>query len=372
MQSIPIYRNLDFLFRWVLLLLVVVQSLSAQAGPPKAKSHVDRRIEAVSIAFFLAGNKEYGQSRDTTYLESVRDHFSAWKDHPAVRTAARLRDTKQVWMGAPANLACHLGEDLVLAPDANAKTAGGSLDFRFTLQEARDFASELQDFASKSQFDAFMLEHQDRFARAEAGLQPLLDRMELSWFSDGFLDSGENRFQVSVSLMIGPNNYGVVRKTPKGLLANPVIGVWSFDEKGYARFGPEVWEVLLHEFSHPCFNPLIDAHIGLLRAPAQALAKARSEDFKRTGYGEDGYDDDLIYESLAWAGAILYTEQHEGRSAAETLTAKVAGRGWTWLPEVIDWMRDAKKAGYFRRDARKAMRLLGDVFTRCARHRNRP
>ena len=55
---------------------------------------VDPRVELIGIVFRLAGNPEYSDSSLRTYAKAIERHFGDFGNHPVVKMAVQLRNTR--------------------------------------------------------------------------------------------------------------------------------------------------------------------------------------------------------------------------------------------------------------------------------------
>ena len=70
---------------------------------------VDPPVELMSVLFRLAGDPEYNQGRVPSYVQDVESHFGRFRDHPVVKLARELRQTRGISFNAPMGLAVHAG-----------------------------------------------------------------------------------------------------------------------------------------------------------------------------------------------------------------------------------------------------------------------
>lgn len=345
--------------------LVFMVPMCAQA--PLVRARVDPRVELVATVCMLAEVRGFTNCEHPGYLAKVKTHFEPFRDHPAVIEARRLAKERMIFLGAPLSLALHLDDALHLRPDARPGPNmfvqskepvmyGGTLDFRWTPELGRNFASLLRDFAEKSRFREFMASQRAFHAVAEERLSRLAQCLDLAWVGKPM------GFQLLTSTLVGHNNFGP--SLPGGSAA--IMGQWCFDSQGPV-FDEGALDVMVHESLHPWVNPRVDRWMDLLRPAGEALAKAKAADFERTGYAGLVFNPDILYETLVRSLEVVYAEDHGGAKAGKEMLARHMQDGWTWLPTVVPWMREARRDGRFERAEQATFQDLAELFQRCAR-----
>ncbi len=96
-----------------------------QASPIQVR--FDKRVELISIIFYLAGNKEYAGCKDPAYLKAVEEYFGNYRSHPAVKMARELRERNHIWFGAPISFAVHLTPGYQFLPGVKDQPAAAAL-----------------------------------------------------------------------------------------------------------------------------------------------------------------------------------------------------------------------------------------------------
>ncbi len=337
------------LILFLLLCLSPTLLAAAQASPIQVR--FDRRVELISIIFYLAGNKEYAGCRDAAYLKAVDEYFGKYRSHPAVKMAADLRERKHIWFGSPISFAVHLTPQFQLLPGTRDHASGGSLDFRWTLAEAQSFARQVQSFARASRARQFFKQHEPLYRQMTGRLRRLVAQTDPAWFASLTATRSARQFTVSPSLLLGSGNYGPHVQTKGGIHNYAVIGVWEFEKDGSPTFRDDYAWIVVHEFAHAYVNPWVDEGMAELRPAAERLIRAKESDFGKTGYGQGTeFNPDLLYETMVRALVVVYFGDHGDLAGARRQLQKDVHRGWTWLPAVVDWVKAARSRGSFQLD----------------------
>ena len=157
-----------------------------QAARPFTVS-VDPRVELMSILFRLAGNGEYNQGRVPSYVQDVESHFGRFRDHPAVKLAKQLRETRRLGFNAPMGLAVHVTDAVSLQERVPLSPLPESMDSRWTPETARQFLDLARKFVAETDFKGFLAKHQPLYQAAVQRMQETLDKQgHLEWFDSFF------------------------------------------------------------------------------------------------------------------------------------------------------------------------------------------
>jgi hypothetical protein len=130
-----------------------------RAAEPTLRVVVDARVELVSVLFRLAGNPEYGRGRVDSYTQDAEKHFSAFRNHPAVEVARKLRRTRGVSFDAPMIMAVLLTDTEKLQTKVPLDPWPQSLDGRWTADGAREFLEAARQFVRDASFREFFEKH---------------------------------------------------------------------------------------------------------------------------------------------------------------------------------------------------------------------
>ncbi|MHC4440703.1 MAG: DUF4932 domain-containing protein, partial [Planctomycetota bacterium] len=84
------------------------QSVLYKAKVDKISIEVDPRVELIAIVFRLAGNPEFNDGTLRPYAEAIERHFGDFDNHPVVKMATRLRETRLMSCDGPMSLAVHI------------------------------------------------------------------------------------------------------------------------------------------------------------------------------------------------------------------------------------------------------------------------
>jgi hypothetical protein len=295
---------------------------------------VDPRVELMATIFRLAGNPEYGEKVAAQYVRDVETHFGPLIHHPAVRMAARLRETRGIAFDAPMSLALHVTDPGELRELVPFDLGHSGLDPRWRKDEAREFLALARDFAKISGFMEFFAGHREVYAASVRRMESLLESCHLrDWFPQMFGEHRQKDLAIVIGLQLGGNNYGIRVTGPDTReIAYAVKGVWQVGEDGLARFTQRDAELLVHEFCHSFANPVIDASLRELQEPAEALYRHVEFEMSMQSYGRPEV---MLYESLVRALAIRYLARYATpEHVADTLDLEMRQNGFLWMGEL--------------------------------------
>jgi hypothetical protein len=319
----------------VLLVLAVSGAAKDPAAEPTLRVVVDARVELVSILFRLAGNPEYSRGRVDSYTQDVEKHFSAFRDHPAVEAARKLRRTRGVSFDAPMSMAVLLTNTEKVETKVPLDPWPESLDSRWTADGAREFLEAARRFVRDASFRDFFEQHRPLYEIAESRMRAVLEKDgHLEWFGKFFGERPGASFTVVLGMLNGGNCYGPHCRTPDGKEElYCVLGVWKTDAQGRPEFYGEMLGTVIHEFCHSYTNAVVDRHAAELQAAGEKMYRYVAPAMGSQAYGNWKT---MLYESLVRACVVRYTRQYAGEATIRRAVEEEKGRQFLWIGELSD------------------------------------
>lgn len=309
------------------------------AAQPALLSHVDHRVELMCIIFRLAGNPEYNRAAQSSYVAAVDQHFAPYRDHPAVKMARRLRETRGVSFDAVAGMAVHVSDAVQLKERISFDHPDCKLDQRWQPKEAREFLKQARKFVKDTGFEEFMTQQEIYFTAAAIRMNELVTRRAyLTWFDSFFGPRPNARYEVLVGLLNGGSNYGCsVRLADGSEDITPVIGVWRIDSDGLPVFRDSVIPTLIHEFCHPYVNPTVEKFARHLENPGRRIHATCAEVMRQQAYG---HWQTVICESLVRASVVRYVRANDSRRKARAEIREQHDRGFVWVEDLSNLLEE--------------------------------
>ena len=311
---------------------------ASQAAPGFAHSLqvvVDPRVELLSLLFRLAGNREYNMPKVPSYAEDADQQFGKFRGHAVVHLAQDLRDTHGVSYDAVMSMAIHLTDAEQLNLKLPLRPWPDGLDKRWTAPDVRNFLAAARQFVKDSSFQQFVEQHRPLYETTVTRMQTLLEKeAHLDWFDAYFGKRPQASFTVALEPLNGGGCYGPHFRASDGREElYCVLGVWRTDEQGLPQFTRDMLPIVVHEFCHSYANPLIERHLGKLKASGDALFEHVAERMRSQAYGS-GHT--LLCESLVRVCVVRYVRQYEGEEAAWRAIQTEKRNGFLWMPEMSD------------------------------------
>ena len=328
---------------WTLCFLVLFHgnptrtAWSAETRPkePPLGVAVDPRVELISVIFRLAGNPEYSQGRVESYAKDVEKQFGAFRNHPAVELARKLRRTRGVSYDACMSMAVHLSDASKLEEKVPLDPWPESLDGRWGIDGAREFLLAARQFVKDTSFHEFIDAHRKLYELAESRARALLEKDgHLAWFDEFFGQRPQASFTVALGLLNGGSSYGPHCRTADGkeeLFC--ILGVWKTDGQGLPAFDRDVLGTVVHEFCHSYTNAIVDRHEAQLKPAGEKIFPQVAPAMRSAGYGNWKT---MIYESLVRACVVRYTQRHSGAEAARRAIQADKKKGFLWIEGLAD------------------------------------
>lgn len=284
----------------------------------------DERTDLLSVVFRLAGNREYNQCGISTYSRQVDDYFSNYKQHQVVTFAQQCVQNSGISYDAVVAYAMHLvlpnKDNANIVFDTNFKKGGDDSFDRWSEEEKQEFLQSLNDFYQKSQFHQWYESTRDIREEAIASFnENIAKSIDLAWFNQFFGSIKNADFQVVLSLLVGPNNYGCSAALNNGVdKFAPVIGCAHTDTLGKIVYANKnvILPIVIHEFCHGFCNPLNAENWDGMKDKAESVFKLNAVKLSQMAYTNA---ETMMNETFVRSCVIRYILDHHSGANADQL-----------------------------------------------------
>ncbi len=297
------------------------------------KVTVDPRIELMSIIFRLAGNNEYNDCKIPKYDRDIKKHFDKFKNHPAVKYAAGLRQRRSVSCNAPMSLAVYLADANSLNTLVPLEPRPAGLDFRWNPDETREFLEKARQFVKDSDFKTFFNEHKPFYEKACKKYQKMLDKhVHLEWFDEFFGKKPDAEFHIILGMANGHGSSGAEVVVGSEYHIYSIVGVWMTNLFGEPWFLNRLCgTTVIHELGHSYTNPIVEKHLSQLEPAGKILFPQVEEKMRKMYYGSWQA---MMFESVIRTIEAQYLYQYEGKASAERAVRYNVNNGFFWMKEL--------------------------------------
>jgi len=318
-------------------------NVAARQDRTKLKVTIDPRVELMSVIFNLAGNPEYNKCKSKPYMGNLTEHFAGHRDHPAVKMAKKLRETRWVCYDAVMSMAVHIEDINSCGEIVPFEPRPETLDGRWRIDEAREFLGNCRDFVKETDFKAFLAKNQSQYDTAVARLQQLIDtKANLTWFDEFFGSRDDVDFNLVISILNGPSSYGCRVKLDGRTKIYSILGAWRIDWLGWGNptFNPNVVGTVVHEFGHSYCNPLVEKNMKDFSSFGEKYFPRVEKQMKSQAYASW---QTMMRESLVRACEVRYAMANDGRERAERIANYHISRGFHWMKELSELLGQYEK-----------------------------
>jgi len=311
-------------------------SRPAAQTQPTLSSHVDPRVELMSIIFRLAGNPEYNMDNSASpYADEVEAHFGRFRGHAVVQKARQLRKDRWVGYDAVMGMAIFVEDAATLKECVPLEQCVLGMGGRWTVDDAREFLDAAKLFVKDSDFAAFAAAHESLYADAAARMNDVLKKLHIQeWFNSFFGARPEVTFELILGLLNGGGCYGPALRYPDGReVYYSIIGCSKFDRQGRPVFSDAIAATIAHEFCHSYTNPMVEKRLDQLRPSGEQLFASCKAQMHQQAYSTWKT---MMTESLVRACVIRYVRATKGRIAAWLETQGQTALGFVWVGGLAD------------------------------------
>lgn len=280
-------------------------------------------VELMGLIFRLTGAEEPFKYYVHSVEKSADRYFASFKDHKAVELAKQWGAGNVLQLGI--RTIVNNEGDIVLDPNYLDWTG-----LNKTTQN--DILVAVNDFYKESKFHEWFITTQPEQEQAIASFMSICN-FDYTWLDSFYGKNDKISSRIILGFIAGHYGFGPSLKRKDGsLLLTPVLG-HVYQKGGKVIYNNDIRN-LVHEFSHPFWNPLINAHWN-------SISKKVNEVFfkVRDVLASNGYNDahSLISESFVRASVIRYMMTHNQEykiSPSQTLAIEES-RGFLFVKPLL-------------------------------------
>jgi len=219
------------------------------------------------------------------------------------------------------------------------KEKENSLDKRWEKVDTKRFVSLLNQFYEKTDFQKFFDNHSGEYKKAEIEYQTsVLSDFNQDWYSKFYGKKANEDYKIILGYGNGGGNYGIkIHPEKTKTIVNAVIGVWSFDKDGNAKFDKNEFQpLLIHEFNHSFVNYILEMNGNTLKLEnsGKIIYELVKKDMESQAYGNW---ETMINESLVRAAVVRYMidNKYSQKDIDEEIFIQEK-RKFLWMKELVD------------------------------------
>ena len=310
--------------------------------PEEIKGHntvpyFSETVELMGMIWRMAGSNEYNQCKVATVTNSADEHFASMKYHQAIKLAAQYQ-RQNICFDAVAGYANQLifneEGDLIFDPDY-LDGSNGSFDDRWNYKQKSDMLAAVNDFYRKSNFHEWFVSTRAEQQQAIASFKSVCN-MDYTWIDSFYGKDDKISSRIILSFMAGSHNYGIsLKRQDASLLLTPVYGSLSqFGEE--VQFNGDV-NLIVHEFSHPYCNPLIEDNWSAISEKVETIYKSVEHTMESQDYGQPLT---MMCETLVRAAAIRYMISHNQKDLVENRLSYEEHNGFIMVRSLVKTLEE--------------------------------
>lgn len=303
--------------------------VASQPDTPVVEGHItepyfSETVELMGLLFRMAGANEYNQCQVGTVASSADQYFASMKNHQAVTLAKQYRQygvSYDAVTGYANQLVFDEEGKIIFEPDY---LEGSNTSFdRWNSQQKTDMLAALNDFYVASKFHDWFVSTKTEQEQAIASFKSICN-LDYTWFDTFYGKNDKLSSRIILSFMIGNSNNGISLKRKDGtLLLTPVLGSLS-QNNGSVRFNGDM-NLIVHEFSHPYCNPLIEANWSSISSKAQEVYNRVSSKMQSQAYSNAMT---MMCETLVRSNTIRYMISHNQQGLVNQTLAYEESNGF--------------------------------------------
>lgn len=289
-------------------------------------------VELMGLIFRLAGASEYCECQVYSVTNSADKYFASMKNHRAVQLAKEYRQTGVSYdavTGYANQLIFDENGKLIYEPDYLEESNAG-FERRWNERQRNDMLIAVNDFYEKSDFHSWFISTKAEQEQAIAAFKSVCN-LDYTWFDSFYGKNDKISSRIILSFIMGPNNNGISLKRKDGsMFLTPVLGSLS-QYNGKISFGGDM-NLIVHEFSHPYCNPLIEANWSSISKKSEDVYKRVASIMQSQAYSNAKT---MMCETLVRTCAIRYMISHGEENQVNYRLADEEGNGFMMVRYLV-------------------------------------
>ncbi len=301
----------------------------------KITIEVDPRVELIGIVFRLAGNPEFNHGTLRPYVKAIERHFGDFDNHPAVKMAAELRQTRSMSCDGPMSLAVHIDRNYRLRKTDEQWPS--TLDERWNRQETTKFLKHLRQFAKETKFDEFFKSQSAIYETGIRSCNDLIGPLEIgTWLQQYFGVENTGDLNLLLGFVNGFSSYGVRFMNGGTSEKYAIVGMRPFDTENTIIFRPIQIGTTVHEFCHSFANPVVEKYMVQLRPAGEKLFAAHEAAMRMNGYQKW---ESLMYETATRACVMSFVRHKLEPMYLKYFVEYENRAGFVWVEDVGNFLK---------------------------------
>ena len=309
-------------------LLLTFNHMLAQSK--KVAVIVDERVELITTMQLLFDYPLVGKT-DIKYKQELVDNFSRYQNDTSVLYFLNIAENN-FGFNKPFNIGYHytfpgFKQNIPFSDAENTQ-----YEFGKHPEWKEPYADALKRFYAISGFHTFYKDHRSFYDSLIAGVATTVDSADVI----GILENHYGVKQHSYTLVLSPlsieSGYSIWIKTKKGNDLYSIVGP-NLESKITPDFDKRwiMQKLVIHEFSHPFCNPLIDKYYSLFEKDTCLFSPIKKA-LKQQGCGSWH---NALSEFLTRANEIVLTEHIFCKDDADKVYNDYLNQGWIYIRDIL-------------------------------------
>ena len=313
------------------LLICVLLASAIRGQAVQLNITVDERMELLTTVQLLA-NYSLLTPSDIAYKNEVAEHFAAYKDMDAVKIVSVIKNEYFAFSAAPTYI-YHYSLPGFEQTSPFTDEDKDILDYEQNKETLTRLVVALKDFYVQSHFHEFYLQHRIMYDSMIHSVQAAIGDKDVIATMEHHYGSSNPAYNIVLTPLLHDGGFAVKTVSEKGNTLYAIIGPQA-DSKATPVFNSKnlLQMYVLHEFSHPFCNPLIDKYYRLLEADTCLLNPILASQ-EQQGYGNWK---ECLYEHLVRANELVLTKTILGEAESGKIYKEYYDdRQWIYLKGLV-------------------------------------
>ena len=296
-------------------------------------------VDLITLIAWMAGTEGFTECHVPSITQSAETFFAPVRNHKAVQLMREYKNTNIAYDAVSAYgniLSFNKDGKLVFNPEYK-EGSSDSFD-RWTQKQKYDMLNALNDFYKESNFHEWFESTKSLQERAIYSFLSVCN-LDYPWFDSYYEKNDKLTTRIVLCFFMGSHNQGISYTKKDGtFFVTPTLGCLS-ESYGAIRFGGDM-NLIVHEFSHPYCNPLIEKYWSSISDKADEIFSFVRSIMSSQAYGSPMT---MMCETLVRSCAIRYMMSHGETNMVDWYLENEENNGFMLVRTLVEALDEREK-----------------------------
>lgn len=298
--------------------------------------HFSETVDLMTLIARMAGTAGFTECYVSSISKSADSYFEPYANHQAVQLMKSYKSSGISYDAVTAygNLLCLTDKGNLVFNPKYQEHSSRSFD-RWSEKQKKDMLEAVNDFYKTSNFHRWFESVKSLQDNAIRNFTSVCN-LDYKWFDSFYGKNDKIASRIILCFFMGGNSQGIsYTKNDGTFFLTPTMGAFG-EENGNIYFFGGI-NTIVHEFSHPYCNPLVDKNWSFISFTADYIFSHVRSEMIAQSYSESK---SMICENMVRSCAIMYMMSHGEQEYAEDRILQEKNNSFLLVPDLVEALKE--------------------------------